>query len=527
MIKEKEIEIIGHPRNYLYYKELGYDLEIRKVFSVKVCDLMRGCAINITSICDKCGRETRNAFKDYYTYTNGLIDLFYCNKCKVLKSEETCLNTYGVRNPMQSDKVKNILKESILKKYGVDHYSKTDEYKVKFKNTCLEKYNKGNVFQIDFIKEKIKSNNLEKYGIPYSINETTIRKKSKLSKEQSTKDKYSDMLNEDYSIIKYEDNLFTIDHIKCSNTFLIDKHIFYNRISYNSIICTKCNPVGHQSSSIELELIEFIKDNNLIYIQKDRKKLKGLELDIYIPHLNIALEINGVYWHSELFKNEKYHLNKTNKCKEQGIQLTHIWEDDWKFKRNIIKSIILNKFNLIPNKLYARKCELKEVTDIGLIKSFLNNNHIQGYSPSTTKIGLFYNNELVSLMTFGLRFTNGKGEMELIRFCNKVNLNVIGSASKLFKYYCNNFDYKFITSYSDISMFSGKMYENLGFKYSHDSDPNYFWVVDGIRKHRFNYNKKKLIKMGYDASKSEVKIMHELGHYRIWGCGQKKWVYEK
>lgn len=130
-------------------------------------------------------------------------------------------------------------------------------------------------------------------------------------------------------------------------------------------------------------------------------------------------------------------------------------------------------------------------------------------------------------MTFGYRFTNSKKEYELIRFCNKIGFSVIGASSKLFKYFLNNFDFNRVISYSDISMFTGGMYEKLNFKYISTSEPNYFWIVNGVRRHRFNYNKKKLIKDGFDGAKTEVEIMHERGYYRIWGCGQKRWVYEK
>ena len=91
---------------------------------------MSGSAVKITSICSVCDRETKNTFKDYYIYTNGLINPFFCNKCKIVKSEKTCIDKYGFKNPMQCDSVKNILKESIREKYGVEHYSNTDEYKI-------------------------------------------------------------------------------------------------------------------------------------------------------------------------------------------------------------------------------------------------------------------------------------------------------------------------------------------------------------------------------------------------------------
>jgi hypothetical protein len=157
----------------------------------------------------------------------------------------------------------------------------------------------------------------------------------------------------------------------------------------------------------------------------------------------------------------------------------------------------------------------------------LNNNHIQGFSSSQLKLGLFYENELVSLMTFGYRYTNGKKEYELIRFCNKIDTSVIGSASKLFNYFLNkNKDINEVISYADISLFDGKLYPNLGFEFNNLSNPNYFWVVEGVRRHRFNFNKKKLIKEGFDKNKTEVEIMQERGYYRVFSCGQEKWIFK-
>jgi len=119
-------------------------------------------------------------------------------------------------------------------------------------------------------------------------------------------------------------------------------------------------------------------------------------------------------------------------------------------------------------------------------------------------LGLYYNNELVSLMIFGYRHTNSKKEFELIRFCNKLNTNVIGAVSKLFNFFLKNYkiDERYILSYADISLFNGNMYNKLNFKYIHLTKPNYFWV----KHHRFKYNKQKLIKDGYSKDKTEIEI---------------------
>ena len=134
-------------------------------------------------------------------------------------------------------------------------------------------------------------------------------------------------------------------------------------------------------------------------------------------------------------------------------------------------------------------------------------------------------------MTFGnLRKSLGQkskdGSYELLRFCNKLNTSVVGGSSKLFKYFLNNYPSKEIISYSDLSRSNGDMYLKLGFKLSHTSRPNYYYVVNGIRKHRFNYRKDRLIKDGFDPNKTEIQIMSEQGYYKIFDCGMQKWIWK-
>ncbi len=542
MIKEEEILVKGHSRNIKYYKEKGYQIEVGLEILVKTTDLMIGSSFRITAICNNCYIEKKTIFKDYYIASTGLTDLYYCNSCKHIKYKKTCLVKYGVTNPMKDQKIKENLRASLLERYGVDHYSKTNEYKEKFRKTSLEKWGTENPYASQYIKDQIKEANLDRLGVEYPMQNLGIRNKSKETCNKNWgKNQYSEteeykkgiyritekrffkLLEKDYKVLHYKNEEFEILHKECNSIFKTHKGMVYTRHRTDKIICTKCNPINLKNSSIELEVRKFLDHYNIIYISNTRKVISK-ELDIFIPELNIAIEVNGIYWHSELYKPSKYHIEKTKECNNKGIQLLHIWEDDWVTKKEIIKSIILNKLRLITNRIYARKCNI-ELIDAKEAKKFLNNNHIQGYSSSSIKIGLRHNDKLVSLMTFGWRYTNGKKEFELIRFCNIINSNVIGSASRIFKYFMKENINDNIISYSDLSMFDGKMYEQLGFKKISLSKPNYFWVVDNIRKHRFNYTKSKLVKLGNDSSKSEVEIMHSLGYYRIFSTGQEKWIY--
>ena len=514
MIINESVNIKGHPKNLSYYKSQGFILNVGETISIDPIFLSHGSTIIVNCKCDNCEIIKSMQFREYYSNTKGLSSKYYCISCKTIRSRETCIVRYGVDNPMKNESIKNTLKESIFDKYGVDHYSKTNEYKEKYKSSCIDKYGVDNVSKSEDIK-KIISN---------------IKFKSSNSIE-----KYRDILSDEYEILEYQkidkiehtrvlegigsNRNFRLYHNICESEFEIYIGTISDRIRNKNIICLKCNPIDKLQSSGELELKKFIIDNGFKIVENSYDIIKPLSLDIYIPELKIAFEFNGIYWHSEAYRDKDYHIVKTKDCEKLGIKLLHIWEDDWVNKQDIIKSMILNKLGSIKNRIYARKCQIREVTDVKIIRKFLNENHIQGYSSSSIKIGLYFNDELVSLMIFGKK----RSEVELIRFCNKLNTNVVGGSSKLFCYFIKNHNIDSIISYSDISFFNGGMYEKLGFSLRHITKPNYWWVVDGIRKHRFNFTKKKISRNNENLTESEIMCSH--GHKKLWGCGLKKWIW--
>jgi hypothetical protein len=211
--------------------------------------------------------------------------------------------------------------------------------------------------------------------------------------------------------------------------------------------------------------------------------------------------------------------------------LIHIWEDDWLYKKDIVKSILSNKLGFTSNRIFARKCKIGIVSNEST-RTFLETNHIQGFVGSKVKLGLYYEGELVSIMTFGglrksLGYNNIENSWELLRFCNKINLTVIGGASKLFSHFLKEYSPKLVISFCDYSRSSGNLYEKLNFEFSHLSEPNYYYIVDGLRKHRFNYRKDRLVRKGANSELSESKIMSELGYNKIYDCGMQKWIYKK
>ena len=286
--------------------------------------------------------------------------------------------------------------------------------------------------------------------------------------------------------------------------------------------CPKC---GVRKSENENKLCEFINSIGIKTEQHNRTIINPNEIDIFIPEKNIGIEYDGLIWHSEKFQeNINYHLEKTNKCKECGVRLIHIFEDEFLEKEDIIKSMISNILGVTKNKIFARKCEIKKVLSQEA-NAFFNTNHIQGKCKAKYHFGLYYNNELVSLMTFGKtrqmkKYNNDyDNTWELLRFCNKLNTSVIGGASKLLKYFIKKVHPNKIITYADKRWSNGNLYEKLGFTHTHDSKPNYFYVVGQHRENRFKYRKGELVKKGFSLDKSEHEIMLENKIYRIYDCG--------
>jgi hypothetical protein len=333
-------------------------------------------------------------------------------------------------------------------------------------------------------------------------------------------------------VLKYDtnDTNIILECSICNKEYKIYHNLLNYRLKNGINPCTKCNPIGSCDSFHEKDVIQFIKEllPEEEVVEGNRNIISPYELDILLPSKNIAIEFNGIYWHSDLFVEDDYHLIKTKMCREVGIELIHIFEDEWINKKDIVKSILMSKIGKNTNRVVARKTEIKEVSNSDA-KDFLNTNHIQGNVYARVSIGLFYENKLVSLMTFGgLRKNLGakskNGAYELLRFCNKLNTTVVGAFSRLIKHFIKTYHPESLLTYSDNRYFNGDVYKNTGFSLISESHPNYFYILNHKRENRFKYRKDILVKNGFDKNKSERQIMKEREIPRIYDCGCKKWL---
>ena len=451
--------------------------------------------------------------------------------------KNTILKKYGVKNALQSQKIKEKIKQTNLKKYGVENPFSSQEIKEKIKQTNLEKYGVEHASQSPVIKDKVKQTNLERYGITNTFNLSKSQTTAKQSIWNKTKQNNKDIID---ILIDQEGNIIykcSCPHKKCNKcndkTYTIISQIFNNRKQKQSELCTKLLPIDNSHNSggtLELFVRNILDTYNIPYIENDRKILKGKELDIYIPEKKIGIECNGVYWHS--LKEPSYHFDKWKECKDQDIQLITIWEDQIYNKPKIIEGIIKSHLGIYEHQIGARKCILKEVSSKESNK-FLEENHLQGKVNGSIRLGLYYNNELVSLMVFGakrraLGNKNDKETYELYRYCNKLGWQIQGGASRLFKYFIDSHNGSIVESFSSNDISIGALYKNLKFQLVGTQNGSYWYITkDMQRYHRYSFRKDVLVKEGHDPNKTEFEITNEIGLIRIYDSGQQKWIYKQ
>ncbi len=293
----------------------------------------------------------------------------------------------------------------------------------------------------------------------------------------------------------------------------------------------RCGLCPTIQSNGEKEISEYLKFLGLKIIENDRNLIHPKEIDILIFDKKIAIEYCGIYWHSEkMIPNKNYHLNKLNLCEEKGYKLITIFEDEWINKKEIIKSRLKYILGLNTDRIYARKCEIKEIDPIST-KRFINRYHVQGYNRSVICLGAFYNDRLVSTMTFIRRNIENK-IWEINRFCLG-EFNVVGIASRFLKYFQRNYEWNKIITFADRRWSNGNLYEKIGFKRKHLIRPNY-WYFNlneyGINRfHKFSFRRKALeIKLEhFNSELSEWENMKNNGWNRIWDCGNILYIIEK
>lgn len=282
--------------------------------------------------------------------------------------------------------------------------------------------------------------------------------------------------------------------------------------------CPRC---ANTSSKAETEIAQIIRYLGVHCVTRIRTLIKPLELDIVIPSLKIAIEYNGLIWHSEEYGKDKwYHHDKSKLCADKGYRLIHIWEDDWNRNKELQIEFLrhqLGKSRYVP--IYARECVLTDVNKAE-VKQFLDSYHIQGSTVFSESVCLTYEGELVSVTCF----TRRDDKYELVRHCtSKPVIGSLGKAVKNFRKVCNTEIYTFL----DKSRFAGDSYEKAGFVKSGEIPPDYMYFKGTCRYHKFNFRRKQIARLHpevYSEELSESEMMDKAGYTRIWDCGKVRYV---
>lgn len=493
---------------------------------------------------------------------------------KLFKENGIMINNHGMRRDLSEDELNDAIFD-----YNVNHLTMEQvalKYKINIKR--LRNIFKDNNVNINrwnghITKEKIKSKKIIKVDRPFKkcpycdwktydidnkshayakhilhIHNKTIEEH--LEKYNEDEFYFEKMLNGKNKVICKECGklLYTIDdrHLKLHNmtkSQYIDKYGSDNLIStttkdklHNCILKMYENKDWiRNASSYEIEIGNFLSDNNIDYINHDREVLEGLELDFLIK--NIGIEFNGNKYHTEWFggKTKNYHINKTDICNSKGINLLQIFEDEYVYKKHIVLSKISHILGIDKNliKIMGRKCSIELINE-ELARTFLNEYHIQGFASSSIYLGAIYNNELIGVMTFKICEKNSS-KWELNRFATNFHYICQGVGGKLFKFFIKNYNPTEVKSFADRRWTIDKdnnLYTKLGFELDSILKPDYKYYNEKVDKykryHKFSFRKNILSKKyNLPLSLTETEMVKTLGYDRIWDCGLFKYVWKK
>ena len=469
------------------------------------------------------------------------------NKEASAKRKETMLNRYGVDNPSNVNEFKDKREQTLLSHYGVKNATQSEEVRDKVRQTNIERYGVASVLESEDIKERIKNTNIEKYGSEYPMQNEGVAQKAKNTlteryghdnpmKIESIRQRAikttSDRLGYDVTSnrqVQYSEETYNILHDRDK---LIDLYSDGNvqQLADSLNVCYKTafealkahgietNKL-HQQSSAEKEITEHIESYGFTVVQNDRSRF-GFEVDIYVPEKKLAIEFNGIYWHSSLFKDKDFHQKKAIEVWNQGETLFHIWEDQWIENKELILSKIKSMLGVV-DRIYARNCDVV-YPDVSQVKKFMNSYHIQGFKGATKHIGLQCENEIVAVLSI---LDKGNGVWAIERFATRYS--VVGGFSKALSEFSKSNDWKSILTYASLDYGHGNMYEKCGFSFDGITDPG-LWYTTGkqMRIQRQSLMKHKLpyIFDDYDSNMAVNEFLAMKKIFPIYDAGSVRYV---
>lgn len=512
-------------------------------------------------ICKICGKEFNAAnhikkihnitSKEYYdTYIKQGND----GKCKVcgkstmfmgikIGYKSYCSVKCAQNDPEVRKQVTETTKSNLKAKYGVENVQQISEVREKTKQTCKKRYGTEYSIASEKVRQKIVDRNIEKYGVAYPMQSEELKKhytqaiidkygvdniakseliqaKSRHTRKRNIETRYDTTGYVSVGSVanKYGQGWY---HFRDQLNISIVKFGMYSYISIEDEEKAKqyfnTHFEGHKSY-LEYDVLNFIKsiyDGNII--SPTKKIIAPLELDIYIPEKKLAIEVNGLFYHSSIggCKDKLYHFTKSKMCENLGIRLIHIYESEWYNDRDKIESLLRIALGKVDTKIYARQCEIRQITNAEA-KPFNEKGHLQNHKQAEVTYGLFYKNELVQLMSFSRNKYNrnlkSDTEWSIERGCPGSNNIVVGGVNRLFRHFIEDYHPTKIFSYCDFNKFDGRSYEAIGMTFDGYTGPDKYWILDGQMIRR-NPNQYQYYKEHADGV--------------LYGSGSKKYVWKE
>ncbi|RDJ35479.1 MAG: hypothetical protein DWQ19_11730 [Crenarchaeota archaeon] len=417
------------------------------------------------------------------------------------KHAKAAQEKFGVDNFSQAPEIKEKVKQTSVSKYGKESYSQTQECKKRRKNTCLNKFNETTYTKTDECKQKTRETIRTKYGVNGTLSVPEFAEKYRETNLKLYGEEYYSRTKEFKQKYRKE---------------CIEKYGVPNALLKN------------QPKGGERFVQKWLEELGFKF-SKNHSILDGKEIDLFNENFSLGIEYLGNYWHCEGSispKDRSYHYDKYKKCKDKNIRLITIFEDEWCYKEQLCKNIIKAAMGSFDKRVYARNCVVKEISK-KICKDFCDLHHIQGgTNRHKVAFGIFDNNDLLGVMSLGHH--PRKNQLVLDRMCFKFGVQIVGAASRLFKYckiWASENDYPNLVTWSDNRWSSGKVYEKLGFKLDAELPPDYSYVNLKNCKQRLSKQSQKKSNVNCPSDKTEYEWAVERGLYRIWDCGKKRWIY--
>ena len=433
------------------------------------------------------------------------------------KTKISNLKNYGVEHTSSLDEVKGKVRSAMIEHYGVPSYFCTAEFKTKMN----ELYDGMNPFQIEEVKKKSKLTKFEKYG------DENFNNRGKASQTMIEKfgchPSQSHWSDEVKFFMEHPDSFADVLHGNTINA-VAEKYNLAATTVRNRAYAMNLIDYEKRHNQYEDIIAQFLKKNNIKFEQNNRSILAGKELDFYLPEKEMAIECNGIFWHSELMgKGKDYHLGKTKICDSKGIRLLHLWDYQFDDNLDLLTSMLSARLGIITSKISARNTQVKSISS-AQFSEFMGENHIQGKVNASIRYGLFSDGILVSAMGFGKsRYLNT--EYELLRFASIKHHLIVGGASKLLTHFIRSNTVDRVITYADRDISAGNVYDSLGFTLMGETPPSYLYFKNRIVYNRLQFQKHKLSTQldVYDANLTEWQNMVDNGYNRFWNTGNFKY----